>query len=247
MNYNDTRWNGLTQEAAIRRRDWWRSLKEPEAANKRQWWDSLPAPWKAIHFRIQNRLSHEILKYNMMAGGGLEAFLSIIERELPPEGDILIAGTARGGDVMSIRQVIPKSRKIVVIDSFKGLDKPGKEDENPEMTMKQGALACSIDQYRQNFQDAGIAGPDEIYKMWITPESLNTLKQRPLALLFTDLDHYQPAKACYKHLIPWVIEGGVVLTHDYKFRLTPGVTQAAEEYAPGQWDVVYGSLARLRR
>ena len=239
-------------EQREREEQYWEKIKHYFPENKweerKEWWlTGLPPDWKLAHFELIDRLGIDVWKYCMLKGLGLHNFLRLIQEELPPEGDILIAGTCQGGDVMAIRRTLPEHRNIVVIDSFAGLAEPVEQDHFDDGVLRQGAFACQIEKYRQNFVDTGIQEPDEIYKMWITPKSLKRIKKRPLAMVFTDLDHYSPAKACYERFIPWVVKDGLILTHDYEFKNTPGVTKAAEEYAPGQWKRVYGSLARLVR
>ena len=188
--------------------------------------------------------------YSMLGWPGhpdLDNWLNIINDTIPDYGDILICGTARGGDVMALRRYLKDpDRHITVIDSFEGLSEANPQDLGT-IKWKKGNFAYPVKQYKEFFRLTNTKLPDEIHKLWITPENLFKVKRRNLALLFVDVDLYEPARACYEYFVPWVMSNGLVLTHDYGFEGTPGVKIAAEEYAPGQWQQVYGSLHRLVR
>ena len=185
--------------------------------------------------------------YSMLGWPGhpdLDNWIDIINNTIPDTGDILICGTARGGDVMALRRLLKNTdRHITVIDSFKGLGEPHEKDKGT--ILKEGDFSYSKKEYLSFFDKTCTKPPDEIHQLWINDKNLKKVKKRELALLFVDVDQYSPAKACYEYFIPWVMEDGLVLTHDYNFEGTPGVKIAAEEYAPGRWEQVYGSLHKL--
>lgn len=186
--------------------------------------------------------------YSMLGWPGhpdLDNWIKVINDNIPDYGDIVICGTARGGDVMALRRLLKNpDRHITVIDSFAGVSAPRGPDEGS--ILSEGDFGYSVEEYKKFFELTDTKLPDEIHELWITHESLKQIKPRQTALLFVDVDLYEPAKACYESLIPWVVPEGLVLTHDYGFEGTPGVEQAAEEYAPGRWVQVYGSLHRLQ-
>lgn len=186
--------------------------------------------------------------YSMLGWPGhpdLDNWIRVINMTIPEDGDILICGTARGGDVMALRRLLhDPDRHITVIDSFKGL--AGVHENDKGSILKSGDFSYSKKEYLSFFKKTKTKPPDEIHEMWITETNVKKIKERELALLFVDVDLYLPAKISYQHFVPWVKPNGLVLTHDYGFEGTPGVKIAAEEYAPGKWEQVYGSLHKLR-
>jgi len=186
--------------------------------------------------------------YSMLGWPGhpdLDNWLDTILNNIPEDGDILICGTARGGDVMALRVFMAKPRHITVIDSFAGLGPSYPQDKGS--ILKEGDFSYSVQEYLGFFDKVNLQSPDEIHELFMTPENITKIPQRKVACLFIDVDQYAPAKTCYESFIPWVMPGGVILTHDYGFEGTPGVKIAAEEYAPGRWEQIYGSLWRLLR
>lgn len=193
---------------------------------------------------------HDWRGYSMLGWPGhpdLDNWLKVILNNLPNTGDIFICGTARGGDVMALRTFLPDpERHITVLDSFAGLG-PNHEKDNGSI-LKEGDFSYPVREYLGFFEKVKLQPPDEIHELFLTPEQIaNKITPRKIAVLFVDVDQYLPAKTCYEAFVPWVMAGGLILTHDYGFEGTPGVKIAAEEYAPGRWEQVYGSLYRLNR
>ena len=159
---------------------------------------------------------------------------------IAPEGWIVIAGTYKGGDAMSTRIVAP-DRKLLVIDSFEGLSEL-KDEDDCEKIMKAGSFSNGgVDQYLKNFEDMKIHQPDEIEKMWINEKNIKEISKRKIAFLWLDLDLYEPTIACLKHFEPMMVEGGIIMTHDYGFEQTPGIEKACSEFG-GKWKKVYSNM-----
>jgi hypothetical protein len=162
-------------------------------------------------------------------------YLANLSKSLP-SGDVIVAGTESGDDVRTIKKANRK-RNIVVIDSFEGLADPVEEDVC-ESTMVAGECDVGgLEAYLQKFKDARIRPPKEIYKMWITKETLAVVPKRQVALLFLDLDHYQPTKDCLDIFKGWVVKDGVILVHDYDFIRCPGIKKCCDEFF-SDWEKV---------
>lgn len=164
-----------------------------------------------------------------------------------PKGDILVAGTERGDDVRCLMKV-NNSRNIIVIDSFAGLAKPTKEDTAEGVDyMKEGE--CNIkglERYLDTFKRKGTAPPKEIYQMWITRENLSVIPKRPIGMMFLDLDHYAPTKACLEYFKDWMLRPAMIVVHDYGFVRCPGIKKCCDEFATGWKMGEKTGLARLR-
>ena len=146
-----------------------------------------------------------------------------------PKGIIVCAGTWRGGDLMAMISAQP-NRYFIVVDSFKGLYTPNNKDYGEHGLAKEGMFNIKgKDNYIKNFKKQNIRLPDEIHEMWITEETIKTITTLPIALLWLDLDHYAPTKACLNHFGKNMVKNGIVLVHDYKLPVTPGVKKACDE------------------
>jgi hypothetical protein len=67
---------------------------------------------------------------------------------------------------------------------------------------------------------------------------------RPLCIMFLDLDHYIPTKACLDVFSKCVIDGGIIVVHDYDFVRCPGIKKCCDEFG-GRWVKIEGTgLAR---
>jgi hypothetical protein len=167
------------------------------------------------------------------------AYLQGFVRVAPP-GDIVVCGSFRGGDVMALREAGP-TRRFVVIDSFEGLPEPGPGDDGG--VHQQGEFSAGgVLRYFMNFHDAGYPPPEEAYGCFITAESLREVRTRPTALLFLDLDLYQPTIDCIRYFWDSVVPGGRIFTHDYGWPHTPGIARAVAESGLA-WSVGCATLA----
>jgi hypothetical protein len=153
------------------------------------------------------------------------------------EGDIIVAGSQFGYDVRALKEACPE-RNIIVIDSFKGLAAPKKQDLG-EWPMVEGecAIKGGKDTYLKTFIDAKVIPPKEIYEIWISKKKLKDIPKRKIGMMFLDLDHYQPTKDCLEFFYPWMSENGIIIVHDYEYIRCPGIKKACEEFSPN-WESV---------
>lgn len=171
-------------------------------------------------------------------------FLAQLTKELP-NGDIIVAGTENGTDVRTILSA-DKARNIVVIDSFNGLAEPAEEDIC-DLVMEAGECDIGgLENYIDTFYATGIEPPKEIYQMWISDKKLKKIKKRKIALLFLDLDHYEPTKSCLKRFKDWIVSEGWILVHDYDFVRCPGIKKCCDEISDKWEKVPETGFAKLR-
>jgi hypothetical protein len=157
-----------------------------------------------------------------------------------PPGVIVCAGTWRGGDLMAMIKACP-DRYFIVIDSFRGLASPKKQDINKDGHATEGMFDIQGKKnYIKNFTEQGIRIPDEIHEMWITESNIESITTSPIAMLWLDLDHYTPTDACLKHFSKNIVDDGIILVHDYALSITPGVKQACDKYFSKWEHKVYG-------
>lgn len=189
-----------------------------------------------------------VQKYTSLFPPEIE-FLTNAVKEAP-KGDVVVAGTYKGGDVMSMMLQDP-SRDYHVIDSFEGLTNPVKEDivesDDPELsTMIAGEFSCGgINKYLDNFKEAKIMAPT-VYKMFITEDSIKNILPEKIAVLWLDLDHYAPTKICLEYFDKFLVEGAIIGCHDYGFVRCPGVKPACDKYSD-KWSHAAGGIFYIRK
>ena len=150
-----------------------------------------------------------------------------------PVGNIVIAGTYLGGDVMSMMLTSP-DREYHVIDSFQGLAPPEQEDMCDNPCVEGEFNAGGVDKWLSNFKKKQIREP-RTYPMFIDENTIQSVNVNNIAVLWLDLDHYVPTKACLDHFYNKIVDGGKILTHDYDFYKCPGIKKACDPYAKN-WD-----------
>lgn len=154
-----------------------------------------------------------------------------------PSGNIVIAGTYKGGDAMAIRLANPNKR-IIVIDSFEGLADPEPEDiveekVNATTMVAKEFSADGLENYLSNFNKLKISQP-HCFKMFITEETIRQIKIDNISMMWLDLDHYLPTKVCLEYFHDKLNKDAIIGCHDYGFVRCPGVKRACDSYS-NQW------------
>lgn len=145
-----------------------------------------------------------------------------------PNGKVVVAGTYLGGDSAMIINSCPNP--VLILDSFEGLSEPVPEKDGP--IVKAGE--CAIPHYLSFLTTLEMFecrnNDISIHKMWITLKNLNEkIADEEIALLWLDLDLYQPTLDCMIKFLPWLGTNGICLVHDYDFNRLPGVKAACDE------------------
>jgi hypothetical protein len=174
--------------------------------------------------------------FTMLEKEAIKVLLDCVQES--PNGTIVIAGTAHGGDAMSIRRAFP-DRRLVVIDSFEGVGTPIDKD-GPDAPSRGAHDNGGIEQYIENFHYAKCKLPHKLHKMWIDDQNIKRVQEENISMLFMDLDHYSPVKTCLNYFYPQLPVGGIILSHDYGFWKTKGVIKACQEFAPNKWIQIRG-------
>lgn len=151
----------------------------------------------------------------------LEALGDFVDRA--PSGDIVVCGTRDGGDALFMAE--GNDRGIVIIDSFEGLPAPTEKDRGTMLS--QGECVSKPGTFEMLNRELGQRV--EIYPMFITPETLRSVTHRSVAVLWMDLDFYEPTKACLDYFMLDLVDGGFILCHDWWNAGTPGINKALEE------------------
>lgn len=137
------------------------------------------------------------------------------------EGDIVECGVWRGGMAASLAEVMGKTRKIHLFDSFEGLP-PAKEIDGKEALAWQADIN-SVGYYNNCAADESfviaalkIANHENyrLYKGWFQ-HTLDGYQGEEIAILRLDADWYDSVKECLVKLFPQVAAGGIVVIDDY--------------------------------
>ena len=166
--------------------------------------------------------------YTALAPSEIDCLVENVNKA--PEGIIVCAGTWRGGDLMAMIAAQPE-RYFVVIDSFHGLTEPVEEDLGGDERADAGMFNIDgKENYIQNFIERDTRLPNEMHEMWITNETIQTIKKQPIAMLWLDLDHFKPTRTCLQYFKENIVKDGIILVHDYALSITPGVKRACDMF-----------------
>lgn len=120
-------------------------------------------------------------------------------------------------------------KKLWIYDSFEGL--PAKMEVDKSVlgeAFKGGELAVTKREVKERFLRAGLPVP-VIKKGWFADLTEADLPER-IAFAFLDGDFYESIRDSLKLVVPRMVEGGVLIVHDYSSPALPGVKKAVEEW-----------------
>lgn len=180
------------------------------------WGSSVEATYDICRLAIQRNIPGEFVECGVYAGA---------------------QSAAMGRAILELEWPYNTSRRVHLFDSFAGLPEPGAHD--PEMAMRGGTCACSIDDVKENMWRWGIPGQLTEYHQGLFEETIPKYISGPIAVLRLDGDLYESTKVCLESLMPLVSPGGWVIVDDYNLS---GCRKAVEEYtqhshAPIMWRV----------
>jgi O-methyltransferase len=140
------------------------------------------------------------------------------------EGDVIEAGTWRGGAAIFMRAVLAaygdSTRRVWVADSFAGLPKPDvgryPADRGLDYTARKD-LAISIDQVRHNFARYGLLDDQVQFLSGWFKDTLPNAPVGQLSLLRIDGDLYESTLDSLTSLYPKLSVGGYCIVDDYGF------------------------------
>ena len=169
----------------------------------------------------------------------------IVADEVP--GDLLEAGTWRGGAAIFMRGVLEAygdtSRTVWVADSFQGVPPPDPERypaDAGETFHSWAELAVPVEQVKANFAKYGLLDDRVRFLEGWFKDTLPTAPVEELALLRVDGDLYESTVDTLRPLYRKVSPGGFVVVDDYgcvpacrravdEFREEHGVTEPLQE------------------
>jgi O-methyltransferase len=155
------------------------------------------------------------------------------------EGDIIEAGSWRGGASMLMRATLDSlgdARTVCVADSFQGF--PAGEPSGGELDAFD-FLTAPVEEVRDSFARLGLDRGVEFVPGFFE-ETLAALAGRRWALVRLDADTYEPTREALRSLYPGLAVGGYLVVDDYgsfegcrravdEFRAEHGIAEALEQ------------------
>jgi hypothetical protein len=156
------------------------------------------------------------------------------------EGAILECGVWRGGSMMAAARVLQQSgstsRDLYLFDTFEGMTRPTDVDRDMEgvsasdfMTNTETVrLQASVDDVKENMERTGY--PPELVHFVKGPVEQTVPGHAPdkIAVLRLDTDWYESTRHELAHLLPRVVDNGVLIIDDYGH--WQGARKAVDEY-----------------
>lgn len=163
------------------------------------------------------------------------------------EGDtsLLLAEILRDANVQDANLGREDAKRLWIYDSFEGL--PAKTDADFSVVgeaFQAGVLAVSKREVKLRFLRAGLPVPI-ITKGWFSDLTDNDLPPK-IAFAFLDGDLYESIRDSLKLVENKMVDGGIIIVHDYNNPELPGVTKAVDEWLKGRKLIQRDTLAIIK-
>ena len=148
---------------------------------------------------------------------------SIAKSQSKLDGDMAEVGVYQGGSAKLIAEV-KNEKELYLFDTFEGLPKVSTKDTHFGTSYwKTGEFSNTslenVENYLSNYKNI------YCYKGKF-PETSEPIKIKKFSFVHLDVDLFQSTIDCLEFFYPRMINGGIILTHDYH---TDGVKQAFNE------------------
>ncbi len=186
---------------------------------------------------------------DQVSEGETKKIVEIARECLGFPGDLVEMGCYKGDTSLLLAEVIRKGgefsgdaveksvekqvKKLWIYDSFEGL--PEKTDKDASVLgedFKAGELVVTKREVKERFLRAGLPVP-VIHKGWFANLAETDLPEK-IVFAFLDGDLYQSIRDSLRLIWGKMVDGGVVLVHDYNNPALPGVAWAVDEWLCGR-------------
>jgi hypothetical protein len=138
------------------------------------------------------------------------------------EGNMAEVGVFKGGSAKLIRET-DKAKELHLFDTFEGIP----YSQNPLDNLPAGHFAEDLGQVKNYLNEYKKLK----YYKGVFPDSAEGLDENmKYSFVHLDVDIYSSTLDCLKYFYPKLLEGGAILTHDYRCIHAPGVKQAFDEF-----------------
>lgn len=178
--------------------------------------------------------------------------LKIARECLALPGDFVELGCYEGDTSLLLAELLrdansgrEDAKRLWIYDSFEGL--PAKTDADFSVAgeaFQAGVLAVSKREVKLRFLRAGLPVP-VITKGWFSDLTDNDLPPK-IAFAFLDGDLYESIRDSLKLVENKMVDGGMIIVHDYNNPELPGVTKAVDEWLKGRKLIQRDTLAIIK-
>ena len=179
---------------------------------------------------------------DQVSEGETERILELARECLEVPGDFVEFGCYKGDTSLLLAELLVEkpvdklgktggngAKKLWIYDSFEGLPEKTDEDESVlGVDFKGGELFVTKREVKQRFLRAGLPVP-VIKKSWFSDLKNEDLPEK-IAFAFLDGDFYESIRDSLRLVSPRMVEGGVIVVHDYTNSALPGVRKAVDEW-----------------
>lgn len=161
-----------------------------------------------------------------------------------PEGDYAELGTFRGitGSLIFARKA--PGAVFRCFDTFAGFDDRDLADDRLDTKQEKGAFAnTSLDLVKQRI--AGGEHPELAFHVGFFPETYAGLEDRKFRFIHIDMDLAEPITKALEVFWPRMVDGGIILVHDYKSERYPMAAEAVDGFFNAKGITVWPLSDRL--
>lgn len=169
-------------------------------------------------------------KNDQVSAGETARILELARECLVVDGDYVELGCYKGDTSLLLAEVLKGSNKrLWIYDSFEGLPEKSDADESVlGRDFRGGELFVTKREVKERFLRAGLPVP-VIKKAWFADLVPSDLPER-IAFAFLDGDFYESIRDSLRLVDSKMVEGGVLIIHDYTNSALPGVKKAVDEW-----------------
>ena len=160
--------------------------------------------------------------------------LKLAREALENAGDFVELGCYKGDTSLLLAEVLKGSdKRLWIYDSFEGLpEKSGADESVLGENFRGGELYVSKREVKERFLRAGLPLP-VIKKAWFADLRDEDLPGK-IAFAFLDGDFYESIRDSLRLVTPRMVDGGIMIVHDYTNPALPGVKKAVDEWGVGE-------------
>lgn len=162
----------------------------------------------------------------------VQAHLLLDQVKALPEGDYAELGTYRGNYARLIHARMAPDAKFYCFDTFEGFD---------DRDIRTEAAASGVEAHEGLFSNTSMnlvannitdGAPSDrlIFRKGFFPETFAGLDDLKWRFVLLDADLYDPIRAGLNVFWPGLVEGGIILVHDYLSDYYKGAQQAVDEF-----------------
>ena len=146
-------------------------------------------------------------------------------------GDVVEFGCYAGDTSVLLAEALKQNpdKWLYLYDSFEGLPEKTAEDQSAAgWRFEAGVLKVSPETVAHKFKKLNLPEPVIVKKWFDQLDDSDLPTQISFALL--DGDFYQSIKTSFKKVAPRLVDGGIMVVHDYRNAELPGVAKAVNEF-----------------